>query len=124
MIYNNQYYKNLISKLLTCFCILSFSGLAGFAQYTTVKGNDVTSPLHLLKPAYVTPYGEATPAGIKIVLDRVYHYLDSVTPAQLVDATSGALVSDLSKGNSNSIFMVSLTAKKKFTLRRVIGRRK
>jgi unsaturated rhamnogalacturonyl hydrolase len=104
MIYNNQYYKNLISKLLTCFCILSFSGLAGFAQYTTVKGNDVTSPLHLLKPAYVTPYGEATPAGIKIVLDRVYHYLDSVTPAQLVDATSGTLVSDLSKGNSNSIF--------------------
>lgn len=74
------------------------------AQYVTAKGNDVTTPLHLMKPDYITPYGETTPEKVKQVLDRVYHYLDSVTPMQLVDKTSQAVIADISAANSNSIF--------------------
>ncbi|MDR6340165.1 rhamnogalacturonyl hydrolase YesR [Filimonas zeae] len=84
------------------FCSLSVA--ATQAQYVSGKGNDVTSPLHLTKPDYVTPYGETTTASVKVVLDRVHHYLDSVTPAHLIDKTSKTVLSDLSAANANSIF--------------------
>ncbi|WP_295118596.1 glycoside hydrolase family 88 protein [uncultured Chitinophaga sp.] len=73
------------------------------AQYVSGKGNDVTSPLHLTKPDYVTPYGETTPEKVKVVLDRVYNYLDGVTPVQLVDKTSKEAI-DINKATTNSIF--------------------
>lgn len=47
--------------------------------------NDTNNPLHLLKPDYVTPYGELTPEGVKADLDRLFHYIDSVTPAIVYD---------------------------------------
>ncbi|WP_207427013.1 glycoside hydrolase family 105 protein [Pedobacter sp. SYSU D00535] len=73
------------------------------AQYVTQKGNDSTTPLHLLKPDYPTPYGETKPADIKVVLDRVYNYLDATTYAQLIDKDSKAEISNLKKVNSNTI---------------------
>ncbi|MES2279010.1 MAG: glycoside hydrolase family 88 protein [Bacteroidota bacterium] len=79
---------------------LSATVLSAYAQ----KTNDVTTPLHLLKPAYVTPYGETKQADVKAVLDKVYHYLEGATPYQLVDKTSNDVISDLSKANGNSIF--------------------
>jgi len=75
-----------------------------FGQYVTGKGNDVNMPLHLMKPDYVTPYGETTPEKIKLVLDKVYTYLNAVTPAQLIDKTNNQPVADLSKVNNNTIF--------------------
>lgn len=73
------------------------------AQYVTGKGNDATMPLHLTKPDYVTPYGETTTTSVKRILDRVHHYLDSVTPMHLIDKTSKNVITDLSAANSNSI---------------------
>jgi rhamnogalacturonyl hydrolase YesR len=75
-----------------------------FTCYGQVKANDVTTPLHLLKPAYVTPYGETKPADVKAVLDKVYHYLDANTPYQLIDQNSKEGVTDLAKVNANDIF--------------------
>ncbi|WEK20183.1 MAG: glycoside hydrolase family 88 protein [Candidatus Pedobacter colombiensis] len=89
---------------MLCVCGLAFSAMSSFAQYVTTKGNDVTTPLHLLKPAYITPYGETKPSDIKVALDRVYNYLDNTTPIQLVDKTNGKVVSDLKQVNSNTIF--------------------
>lgn len=74
------------------------------AQYVTGKGNDATTPLHLMKPDYTIPYGETTKEEVVDVLDRVYHYLNNVTPMQLIDKTTKAGISDLSKANANSIF--------------------
>jgi len=85
-------------------CGLTLTVFSANAQYTTLKGNDVTTPLHLLKPEYPTPYGETKPADIKVVLDRVFNYLDANTPAQLADKTSGAAVTDYKKVNANTIF--------------------
>lgn len=92
-----------IALPLTGTCLLLFAGQAA-AQYVTGKGNDVTTPLHLTKPDYTTPYGETTPEKVKQVLDRVYYYLDTVTPVQLVDKTTKAVITNLSDANSNSIF--------------------
>ncbi|MDE6772390.1 MAG: glycoside hydrolase family 88 protein, partial [Muribaculaceae bacterium] len=47
--------------------------------------NDSKTPLHLLKPDYVTPYGELSPDSVKADIDRVFAYIDNVTPAKVVD---------------------------------------
>lgn len=91
------------SKILF-FCITICAGVPAFAQYVEHKGNDVTAPLHLLKPAYVTPYGETKMADIKVSLDRVFNYLDKTTPFELIDKVSGKVISDLKKADSSSVF--------------------
>ena len=45
----------------------AFIFTAADAQYVSGKGNDVTTPLHLIKPDYITPYGETTKENIKEV---------------------------------------------------------
>jgi len=57
-----------------------------FAQQ---KGNDVTAHLHALQPDYPFPYEAPTIVKVKNVLDRVYNYLDAVTPYQLVNRKNG-----------------------------------
>lgn len=98
-----QFLKNAGFKML-CIYGLIFPAAPSFAQYVPHKGNDVTTPLHLLKPAYLTPYGETKLADIKMSLDRVFNYLNAATPFQLVDKTTGTVLADLKKANSNSIF--------------------
>ncbi|WP_460687704.1 hypothetical protein [Niabella aquatica] len=78
-----------ISKAFLLVIALMPAGMAA-AQYVTGKGNDATMPLHLMKPDYDIPYGETTTEKVKQVLDRVYHYLHTVTPAQLVHKQTGA----------------------------------
>ena len=75
-----------------------------YAQTIPAKGNDVTTPLHLLKPAYITPYGETTPADVKAVLNRIYSYLNANTPYELEDAKTKHPITDFSKLNATSVF--------------------
>ncbi len=51
--------------------------------------NDSNTPLHLLQPDYPHAYGKADVKSVKADLDRIFSYLDGVTPVQLVDKTSG-----------------------------------
>src|SRR5690349_19659249 len=73
------------------------------AQQVPVKGNDTNVPLHALPPAYKTPYGTAKPEDIKMVLDRVFTYLDATTPAELVNSKTGEVIRDLKTGNKDAI---------------------
>ena len=66
MIIFNSFRKNTTLKAILS-CGVMLSATSSYAQYTTPKGNDVTMPLHLLKPDYVVPYGETKPADIKVV---------------------------------------------------------
>lgn len=45
--------------------------------------NDMTTPLHLLKPDYKVPYGEVNKEDIKAALDRIFQYVDAQTPHAL-----------------------------------------
>ncbi|MDE5870816.1 MAG: glycoside hydrolase family 88 protein [Muribaculaceae bacterium] len=47
--------------------------------------NDSTTPLHLLQPDYKTPYGQLNPDSVKADVDRVFNYIESVTPAKMTD---------------------------------------
>jgi len=66
--------------------------------------NDVTTPLHAMQPDYLVPYGTPEPGDIISTLDRIYNYLEKVTPPSVVDKTSGEVITDISKVNSNSAF--------------------
>ncbi|ARK10738.1 glycoside hydrolase family 88/105 protein [Fibrivirga algicola] len=67
------------------------------------KANDSTTPLHLLKPDYPVPYGQPKVEDVTKVLDRVYTYLDTTTPAELVDKATGKAITDLGTFNPNAI---------------------
>ena len=73
-------------------------------SYSQQKGNDVTSPLHAMQPDYPVPYGAPAAGSIKEVLDRIYNYLDAVTPTQFVNRTTGLEVTDLTKADTSTIF--------------------
>ena len=68
------------------------------------KGNDVTTPLHAMQPDYPVPYTIPVQANVKIVLDRIFHYLDSVTPAQFINRNSNTVITDISNPDTTIIF--------------------
>lgn len=72
-----------------------------FAQKT--PQTDATTPLHLLKPDYVTPYGAPKPEEVSAVLNRVFGYLDNVTPVGFINEKTGQPVTNLSKIDGNTI---------------------
>ncbi|MEP7142561.1 MAG: glycoside hydrolase family 88 protein [Ferruginibacter sp.] len=74
---------------------------AAKAQVTT--GNDANAPLHALKVDYPTPYEPMPKEEIKKVLDRIFTYLDAVTPAQMINRQTGAAVNDPLKIDTNTI---------------------
>lgn len=41
--------------------------------------------MHLLQPDYTTPYGQLTSDSVKADIDRVFAYIDAVTPAKMTD---------------------------------------
>ena len=76
------------------FLLSSFFCVALCAQ-TPV--NDNNTPLHLMKPQYRIGYGIPQADQVKQTIDRVLNYIESETPAQLVDKRSGQEVTDLKK---------------------------
>ncbi|MBP3786680.1 MAG: glycoside hydrolase family 88 protein [Prevotella sp.] len=55
--------------------------------------NDSNTPLHLMQPQYLLPYGVSTPQAVKQKMDQVLHYLEQATPCVLEDKNSGKEVS-------------------------------
>lgn len=68
------------------------------------KINDATTPLHLMKPAYETPYGKPDEKQITSVLDKVYNYLNQTTPAALINKETQEEITNYSKIDENTIF--------------------
>jgi unsaturated rhamnogalacturonyl hydrolase len=62
--------------------------------------NDVTTPLHLMKPDYPTPYGKPAPE----VLNRIYTYLDAATPAKIINNKTKEEITDFSRINNDAVF--------------------
>jgi unsaturated rhamnogalacturonyl hydrolase len=89
--------KNRVKKIV----LMALSLQIAFTSFAQEKANDVTAPLHLLKPAYPTPYGAPSVDSVKRVLDKVYTYLNAVTPAQFVNKNTGNAVNDFTKVDTN-----------------------
>lgn len=84
--------KPFLSLLLLC------AGLTATAQ----KQNDVTTPLHAMQPDYPTPYVIPAKSDVKKVLDRIFNYIDTVTPPVMVNKKTGAVLTDASQLDTNS----------------------
>ena len=85
------------------FFLISFVSSFCFPAIAQQKGNDVTAPLHAMKPDYPFLYEVPKIADVKMVLDKVYDYLDSVTPYQLVHRRTGEAVNSLDAIDTNTI---------------------
>jgi rhamnogalacturonyl hydrolase YesR len=56
---------------------------------------DASAPLHLMQADYRTPYKIPETKQIIEILDRIYFYLDSTTPATLIDRDNGNDITNL-----------------------------
>ena len=69
---------------------------------TAQQVNDNNTPLHLMRPANQQRYGIPTTEQVKQTMDRVLHYIDSETPATLVDRQTGSEVTHMKDINENT----------------------
>ena len=73
------------------------------AQQKAAEKNDVTAPLHALEVNYPVPYKAMSQQEIKTYLDRIYNYLDAVTPARMINKSNGKEVTDIARLDTNTI---------------------
>lgn len=83
-----------IRTLIISTALLLWAGANADAQKKKEAANDSNTPLHLLQPDYKVPYGPLDTAEIKADMDRVLHYLETVTPTRVVDKRTGKVITD------------------------------
>lgn len=83
-----------LKKISLMTALASLIGMGACVEQTKEVQNDSNTPLHLLQPAYNTPYGPLTTEEIKEDLDRVLHYLEKSTPTRVVSKTTGEEITD------------------------------
>jgi len=101
MLINHPYANICISRYLLFFLLISSHSFVA-AQRNETKANDSNTPLHLLQPDYPVPYGIIKKESIIADLDRIYNYLNGVTPTAFVDSKTGNPVTDLTKIDQNT----------------------
>jgi unsaturated rhamnogalacturonyl hydrolase len=94
------YYKTLMMVKYLSLLACTLLAISSHSQ----RPNDVTAPLHAMQADYPVPYTIPDAQKVKQVLDRVYNYLDSVTPAAFVNRSTGQVVADASKPDTGMLF--------------------
>ena len=89
-------------KFISCFVL--FNCLVCFALKAQQKANDVTAPLDALQPDYAVPYKIPTTVSIKAVMDKIFYYLDSVTPPAFINKLTGQTLTSPILVDTNTIF--------------------
>lgn len=79
------------------------SASGSFAQRNETRANDSNTPLHLLQPDYPVPYGIVKKENVLSDLNRIYNYLNQVTPTAFVDSKTGQPVTDLTKIDQHTV---------------------
>ena len=69
--------------------ILVFLFSIGILQVCAQEKDDVNTPLHLLPANYLTPYKSPDKPALKATIDRIFNYINSCTPPELIDQKSG-----------------------------------
>ena len=82
-------------------CTISFTLNS---QTAPQKVTDTNTPLHALQPDYPVPYGPGKAEDIKAILNRIYTYLESSTPAKVIDSKTKAEITDMTKLTRDAVF--------------------
>lgn len=90
----------LIKSSVITLCL--FTVLLSNGQQVPAKGNDTNTPLHALKPDYKIPYAKTTSDEVKKTLDRVFIYLNGVTPAELVNTKTNETIHEFKTPNKDA----------------------
>jgi unsaturated rhamnogalacturonyl hydrolase len=69
----------------------------GICFSINAQTNDVTTPLHLMQPDYVTPYVIPEKNNIENVLNRVYVFLEENTASKVINVSDNAEIKDFKK---------------------------
>ncbi|SFU91555.1 glycoside hydrolase family 88/105 protein [Pseudoduganella namucuonensis] len=98
--------RSMIGMLIACLLPVAFNASAQRAPTAQEKGPAAKdSLLHELVVQYPTPYQAPEAADVKAVLDRVFNYLDSVTPAKVINKTTHAEITDIAAGDPDAVLM-------------------
>ncbi|MGO3307590.1 MAG: glycoside hydrolase family 88/105 protein [Sphingobacterium sp.] len=95
-----------MNKTMAMLCLITLV-LGSCVQKQLVKDVQVTdanTPLHLLNPDYPVQYGQTTLDSIKADIDKVYNYLNKVTPTVLENKKDGAVIEDIALIDTNTVF--------------------
>ncbi len=84
--------------------VISYSYSICYGQNTGIKVTDTNTPLHALQPDYPVPYGPMKTEEIKGVLDRIYTFVNSSTPAAVIDNETKTRLTDLRNLKEGMIF--------------------
>jgi rhamnogalacturonyl hydrolase YesR len=76
--------------------------LLSFLFYPCLMYGQKDAMLHTSKSDYPILYGAMPKEDIKAYVDKVFNYIASVTPAQMIDKQSGNVVTDVEKANGNT----------------------
>jgi rhamnogalacturonyl hydrolase YesR len=85
------------SKIITLFTF-------GICFSINAQTNDVTTPLHLMQPDYVTPYVIPDKNNIENVLNRVYIFLEENTASKVINESDNSEVKDFKKAKGKIKF--------------------
>lgn len=85
------------TKIITLFVF-------GICNAVITQKNDVTAPLHLMQPDYPTPYVIPQKENVKVVLDRVYNFLEANTASKVVYKKDNSEVTNLKKIDGDIAF--------------------
>ena len=85
-------------------CLVLFNCLVCLTTNAQQKANDVTAPLDALQPDYAVPYKIPTGDNIKMVIGKIYSYLDSVTPPEFINKQTGQSITNPALVDTNTIF--------------------
>ena len=85
------------TKIITLFAF-------GICTVMSAQKTDATAPLHLMQPDYPTPYVIPQKQDIKVVLDRVYTFLDKNSASKIIDANTKTVITDYRKKNQDIVF--------------------
>lgn len=90
-------YRTALSSVLLLCCTVVV------AQEKQSPKNDSNTPLHALQPDYSVPYGIIKPEEVKQVIDKVYTYLEAVTPPAIVHDKTGEVIKDYKEPVADAI---------------------
>jgi len=76
----------------------------GICFSINAQTNDVTTPLHLMQPDYVTPYVIPEKNNIENVLNRVYIFLEENTASKVINESDNSEVKDFKKAKGKIKF--------------------
>lgn len=91
-------------KLILIISFFAIGWLTVFSQTVPQKITDTNTPLHELQPDYKVPYGPVKAEEITAVLNRIYSYLDTSTPAKVINSKTKAEITDLTKLSADAVF--------------------